>query len=94
MENFQATKSQVYDQLNQINQSSAAVECINSLLRPYLNTCKNRVNQEFLNLFMFYHNHHCLGSGIRKGKSPFELATGLKNEGDWIDLLLKKIQLN
>ncbi len=37
----------VYSKLDKIVQGSALVECINSILRPYLNTCKNQVTQDW-----------------------------------------------
>lgn len=89
---YETTKNEVYQQLNHIIQSSAAIECINSLLRPYLNNAKNQVTQEFLNLFMFYHNNRCFKDGERKGKSPLQIATNAENQTDWIELLLKKIE--
>lgn len=92
--NYQIVKSTVYERLDNIIQSSAAVECINSILRPYLNTMKNNVNQEFLNLFMFYHNHHRFKSGIRKGKTPFEMVTDCQNQKDWLELVCQKIGFN
>lgn len=91
---YETVKQTVYEQLNHIIQSSAAVECINSLLRPYLNTSKNQVTQEFLNLFMFYHNHRRFAYGKRKKKSPMEIATRTQNQLDWIELLFQKIELN
>jgi len=91
---FDAIKEDTYDNLNHIIQSSAAVENINSLLRPYLNSCKNQVTQEFLNLFMFYHNHHRFTSGERKGKTPMEIAIGIPQQKDWLDLLIEKISVN
>ncbi len=36
-EDYDIVKEQVYQQLDQIVQSSALVECINSIIRPYLN---------------------------------------------------------
>jgi hypothetical protein len=68
------------------------VECINSILRPYLNNSKNQVSQEFLNLFMFYHNHRRYRAGKRKGKTPMELLYKNKQVDDWIGLLVKKIE--
>jgi hypothetical protein len=88
---YEKTKNETEISLDNIVQSSAAVECINSLLRPYLNTCKNQVSQEFLNLFMFYHNHRRFNAGKRKDKTPFEIATGTVQEKDWIALLLEKV---
>jgi hypothetical protein len=86
---FQNLKDHVYKQLNTIVQSSAAVECINSLLRPYLNNLRNQVSQETLNLFQFYHNHHAFDQGERKGKSPMQILTG-QDHIDWIELLKQK----
>jgi translation initiation factor 2 alpha subunit (eIF-2alpha) len=88
---YQLIKERIYGKLEQIIQSSAAVECINSILRPYLNTQKNQVNQAFLNLFMFYHNHRRFKAGKRKAKSPAELFTGKTQKADWLDLLLEKV---
>lgn len=83
-------KEIVYTELNKIIQSSASVECINSILRPYLNASKNQVSQPTLNLFMAYHNHRRFRAGERKGKIPFEILTGRKQEKDWLELMLQK----
>jgi len=91
---FEIIKNQIYDQLNNIIQSSALVECVNSILRPYLVTTKNQPTQEFLNLFMFYHNHRRFVAGERKGKTPWELLTGKKQDYDWLELLMNKFQNN
>lgn len=85
-----SAKELVYGELNKIIQSSAAVECINSILRPYLNGSKNQISQPTLNLFMAYHNHRRFKAGERKGTTPFEILTGVKQEKDWIDLVLLK----
>ena len=80
-------KKEVYSRLDGIVQSSAMVECINSIIRPYLNTCKNHVGQELLNLIMFYHNHRRYRDGVRKGKTPMEILTGKEQSKDWISIL-------
>ena len=80
-------KEHVYGQLYKIVQSSALVECINSIIRPYLNGSRNHVTQEALNLIMFYHNHRRYKSGKRKNQTPMEILTGKKQEKEWIDLL-------
>jgi len=85
-------KEQVYEQLDQIVQSSALVECINSIIRPYLNGSKNQVTQEALNLIMFYHNHRRYIAGKRKGKTPMEMLTGKKQTKDWMELLFELIR--
>jgi hypothetical protein len=83
-------KEYVFGQLDQIVQSSAAVECINSILRPYLAASKNQITQEALNLFMAYHNHRRFRAGKRKGKTPFELLTNQVQEKDWMQIILEK----
>ena len=89
---FDSIKQRIYDELDQIVQASSMVECINSLLRPYLNSSKNQVTQEFLNLFMFYHNHRRYHAGKRKGKTPMEILTGKEQTDDWITLLQRRIK--
>jgi hypothetical protein len=91
-ERYQPLKEQVFKELETIIQASSMVECINSILRPYLNNSKNQVSQEFLNLFMFYHNHRRYRAGKRKGKTPMELLYKNKQDDDWIGLLVKKIE--
>jgi hypothetical protein len=66
-----AIQQAVYSRLDKIVQSSALVECINSIIRPYLNTSKNQVNQAFLNLIMHYHNYRRYRDGVRKIKRPW-----------------------
>jgi hypothetical protein len=91
-EDYDHTKEQVYNQLDHIVQSSALVECINSIIRPYLNTSRNHITQETLNLIMFYHNHRRYRHGKRKGKTPNEILTGRKQEKDWILLLFDIVE--
>ncbi len=88
---FEDYKSHCYGQLDTIVQSSALVETINSIVRMYLNGAKNQTNQAQLNLIMFYHNHRRYVQGKRKGSTPMELLTGQKQEEDWLDLLLVKV---
>ena len=85
-------KASIFAELDQIIQASSMVECINSILRPYLNTSKNQVTQAFLNTFMFYHNHRRYHAGKRQGKTPMELLTGKAQKEDWIVLLQKEVK--
>lgn len=64
------------------------MECINSIIRPYLNSTKNHVTQEQLNLIMHYHNHRRYRDGKRKNKTPMEILTGQEQQADWIELVL------
>jgi hypothetical protein len=59
--------------LAQWPRTSSSIECLNSLLRPYLEGRK-QVSQGFLELFRFYHNTHRFVRGKRAGASPLELA--------------------
>ena len=68
------------------------VECINSIIRPYLNTGKNNVTQEQLNLLMHYLNHRRYSDGVRKGKTPMEILTGNDQTKDWIEILFDIIR--
>ena len=83
---------EVYSKLDKIVQSSALVECINSIIRPYLNTTKNHVTQEQLSLIMHYHNHRRYRDGVRKNKTPMEILTGKEQAKDWISILFDMIR--
>ena len=85
-------QKEVYSKLDKIVQSSAMVECINSIIRPYLNTTKNHVIQEMLNLIMHYHNHRRYRDGVRKGKSPMAILAGEEQAKDWIAILFDLIR--
>ena len=88
---FDTFKALVFDQLDSIVRASSLVEMVNSLLRPYLNSCKGQITQETLNLIMFYHNHRRYKSGKRQGKAPLELLTGKPLEAPWWELLLQQV---
>ena len=68
------------------------MECINSILRPYLNTSKNLATQEMLNLIMHYHNYRRYRDGVRKNKTPMEILTGKEQTKDWLAILLDIIR--
>jgi len=88
---YEDVQDHVYNELNCIVQSSAMVECINSIIRPYLNSSRNQITQETLNLIMFYHNHRRYKKGERAGKTPYELLTGEQQDKDWMELLFEII---
>ncbi len=73
---FDTLKALVFDKLDSIVRASSLVEIVNSLIRPYLSSCKGQITHETLNLIMFYHNHRRDKSGKRQGKAPIELLTG------------------
>ncbi len=88
---FDTLKALVFDQLDSIVRASSLVEMVNSLIRPYLNSCKGQITQETLNLIMFYHNHRRYKSGKRQGKAPLELLIGKSLEAPWWELLLQQV---
>jgi hypothetical protein len=90
-EKFEIIKERVYSELDAIVQSSAMVECINSVIRPYLNTSRGQVNQNILNLIAFYHNNRRYRAGKRANKTPMEILTGKKQEKAWTELLFDLI---
>lgn len=88
---FEILKAWAFDQLDSIVRASSLVEMVNSLIRPYLNSCKGHITQESLNLIMFYHNHRRYKSGKRKGKAPLELLTGQPLERPWWELIVQQL---
>ena len=81
-----------YERLDQVVQISSLVECINSIVRPYLNTTRHQVTQELLNLIMFYHNHRRYRAGKRATHTPMQLLTGQPQEADWLELLCDEVE--
>jgi len=91
-DDFESLRALVFDRLDSIIRASSLVEMVNSLVRPYLHSCKGQITQETLNLIMFYHNHHRYQSGKRKGKAPLELLTGQPLPGEWWERLIQQVQ--
>lgn len=92
-DSYEDVKVALFDELDNIIQASSSVENINSILRPYLDHSKNQINQEFLNLFAFYHNHRRYTAGNRKDKTPMEILTGERQDKGWIELLTDFIEM-
>ena len=90
-EDVATLKALVFDKLDSIVRASSLVEMVNSLLRPYLHSCKGQITQEALNLIMFYHNHRRYKSGKRQGRAPIELLTGKPLEAPWWELLRQRL---
>lgn len=71
--------------------TSSAAETINSVLRPYLDRrreCTDLASRQlYLNLFVLWFNLHKFERGLRKGKSPYELAGIDLGTDDWLTLL-------
>jgi len=85
---FEKIKETIFDELDNIIKASSAIENINSILRFYLDSSRSQPTQEFLNIFVFYHNHR----QYKAGKTPMEIITGKKQEKYWIQLLLDIIE--
>jgi hypothetical protein len=86
---FDEFKVLVFEKLDSIVKASSLVEMVNSLIRPYLNSCRGHITQETLNLIMFYHNYRRYKGGKRQGKAPIELLTGEALKADWVELLMQ-----
>ena len=87
-QDIESLKESTFSELDTVVRSSSLVEMVNSLIRPYLNTCKGKITQESLNLIMFYHNHRKFNDGKRKGKAPIEILSGKLLKKHWVDILL------
>lgn len=87
-DHFQQSMNLLFSSLDNVIRSSSLIETINSLVRPYLNSCKGNITQDALNLIMFYHNHRRFADGKRKGKAPIEILTGQDLNQHWLNLLL------
>jgi hypothetical protein len=90
-QNYTDCKEQVFSCLDNIIRASSLVETVNSIMRPYLNTCKGQITQGMLNLIMFYHNHRKFAHGKRKDKAPLEILTGQQLKEHWVDILVNKV---
>lgn len=89
---FLSLQNLIFTRFDGIIQSSAAVEMVNSILRPYLNQAKDQITQQSLNLIMDYYNHRPFTRGKRKGKSPLEILTGEKKDTDWFDKIMEIVR--
>jgi len=89
---FEAFNRQIFRKLDAIIQSSALVETINSLVRPYMNGARNQLSQQQLNLIRFYLNHRVYQRGKRKEFAPIELIREQKLDKDWLEILLGILQ--
>jgi hypothetical protein len=89
----EATIEQVFDSLDELVRSSSLIEMVNSLIRPYLNSCKGQITQETLNLIRFFHNHRPYKTGKRKGIAPIEIFTRTQLEKHWTESLFDALPL-
>ncbi|KOR31636.1 hypothetical protein TI05_12345 [Achromatium sp. WMS3] len=86
-------QKEIFKRLDGIVQSSAVVECVNSIIRSYLNVYKNNISQKLLNFIIFYYNHRRYADGAKgKMSMSMELFTGKGQSKDWIYLLFDIIR--
>ena len=91
---FNELKDTIFKAFETIVQSSAAVEMVNSVLRPFLNISKDQLSQQALNLIMDYYNHKRFNRGKRKGKSPIEILTGQTHKQPWLDRIMDIVRIH
>ena len=75
---YESIREKFHEMMDKVIRASSIVECINSLIRPYL-FLKRVVNDKFLDLLQFYFNTRKYTRSRRSeriGKSPVELLTG------------------
>ncbi len=77
--------------LDAAGHTSSLIECINGLLKSFLNNRRAFRNPEtaqaYLNLFVLWHNMRVYGRGKRAGKSPYQWAGLDPGADDWLELL-------
>jgi len=89
IENFTEVQEQVYAALDRVVRASSAVECLNSLLRPYVSV-KKHLNQGFLALVALYWNMRPLAQ--RGSRTPFQLSGVDLGTDDWVELLEEQMR--
>lgn len=71
--------------------TSSLVECINGLLKSFLNSRQGFRNREtlqaYLDLFVLWHNMRAYQRGKRCGQSPYQIAGVDPGSDDWLELL-------
>jgi len=84
IENFAEVQRQVEGSLDSVVRASSAVECFNSLLRPYVSV-KKHLSQGFLALIALYHDTRPLKQ--RGNQTPLQLAGVDLGDDDWVRLI-------
>lgn len=84
IENFAEVQRQVELALDSVVRASSAVECFNSLLRPYVSV-KKHLSQGFLALIALYHDTRSLKQ--RGNQTPLQLAGVDLGDDDWVRLI-------
>jgi hypothetical protein len=90
-EAYSALTTYLMNILDAAGHTSSLIECINGLLKMFLNNWRAFRNrdtaQAYLNLFVLWHNMRVYERGKRVGKSPFQWAGIDPGTDDWLELL-------
>lgn len=77
--------------LDSTTRTSSLIECINGLLKSFLNHRQDFRDQEtlqaYLDLFVLWHNMRPYQRGKRQGHSPYQIAGIDPGSNDWLTLL-------
>lgn len=77
--------------LDSTTRTSSLIECINGLLKSFLNNRQDFRDQEtlqaYLDLFVLWHNMRPYQRGKRQGHSPYQIAGIDPGGNDWLALL-------
>jgi hypothetical protein len=77
--------------LDSTTRTSSLIECINGLLKSFLNNRQDFRDQEtlqaYLDLFVLWHNMRPYQRGKRQGHSPYQIAGIDPGSNDWLTLL-------
>ena len=77
--------------LDAAGHTNSITECINGILKPFLESRQSFRNletlQAYLDLFVLWYNMHPFQRGKRQGKSPFQIAGIQTDSDDWLTLL-------
>lgn len=86
-----AYASQLMHILDAAGHTNSINECINGILKPFLQSRQSFRNletlQAYLDLFVLWHNMRTIQRGKRHGKSPFQIAGIQTDSHDWLTLL-------
>lgn len=89
VENLSEIIAGVEAALERVVRASSAVECLNSILRPYTSV-KKRLSQSYLGLVALYWNLHPLPQ--RGRRTPFAEAGVDLGSDDWVELIEREMQ--
>lgn len=88
---FSALATYLMHILDAAGHTSSLIECINGLLKMFLNNRRSFHNRDtaqvYLNLFVLWHNMRIYERGKREGKSPYQWAGIDPGTDDWLTLL-------